>query len=327
MKDEFSFINKITPKRLNQQELICGIGDDAALYRIDGDYDEVICVDTMVEDIHFRSDTMSSFHIGYKALAVNISDIAAMGGIPLFYLVSIAIPKKWDEKELFDLYEGMKKLAVQYEMDLIGGDTVSTNDKLVISVTVIGKVEKGRRLLRNKAKPGDVVFITGHVGSSAAGLHFLFQKTRDGLFTVAEKELLQAHQMPEPQVKAGRVLARSNCRLSLNDISDGLASEANEIAEASGVSLVIEKNKIPMSPFIDAVPIEKHLEWALFGGEDFQLIGTIAEVEWVKVQKQLIDEGITASVVGKVIEGKPQVFLQTDENLVELKKEGYNHFK
>ncbi|WP_209125103.1 thiamine-phosphate kinase [Alkalihalobacillus sp. BA299] len=325
MKDEFSFINKITPKHLNQRELIYGIGDDAALYRIDSDYDEVVCVDTMVEDIHFRRDTMSPFHVGYKALAVNISDVAAMGGVPLFYLVSISVPKDWEEKALYELYEGMTSIASQYKMDLIGGDTVSTNDKLVVSITVIGKVEKGRRLLRNQAKPGDIVFITGNVGASAAGLHVLFEKTRHGRFTAEEELLIQAHQMPEPQVKAGRVLALSNCRMSLNDISDGIASETNEIAEASGVTIILDKNKIPM-PSMSFVCQEKRLEWALFGGEDFQLIGTMSKEDWPKIHEDLEKQGVTARVVGKVTKGKTEVFLQTDENLVELKKEGYNHF-
>ncbi|MFV8830195.1 thiamine-phosphate kinase [Alkalihalobacterium sp. APHAB7] len=327
MQDEFSFITKITPKQLKQRELIYGIGDDAALYHIDGAYDEVICVDTMVEDIHFRKDTMAPFHIGYKALAANISDVAAMGGTPLFYLVSIAIPKDWHDQDLYEIYEGMAKLASQYEMDLIGGDTVSTKDKLVISVTVIGKIEKGRRLLRSQAKPGDLVFVTGNVGSSAAGLHLLFERTRNGQFSKEEMDLIQSHQMPQPQVKAGRVLARSNCRLSLNDVSDGLASEANEIAEASGVTIVIEESKIPIIEVIDSLQPEKRLKWALFGGEDFQLIGTMAEEDWKIVHKQLEKQGVTASVVGKVMEGEAEVFLQTEENLIELKKEGYNHFK
>ncbi|MDE5416186.1 thiamine-phosphate kinase [Alkalihalobacterium chitinilyticum] len=327
MQDEFSFITKITPKQVKQRELIHGIGDDAALFHIEGAYDEVICVDTMVEDIHFRKDTMAPFHIGHKALAVNISDIAAMGGTPLFYLVSIAIPKDWEDEELYEIYEGMSKLASQYEMDLIGGDTVSTKDKLVISVTVIGKIEKGRRLLRSQAKSGDLVFVTGNVGSSAAGLHLLFEKTRTGSFSKEEMELIQSHQMPQPQVKAGRVLAQSNCRLALNDVSDGLASEANEIAEASGVTIVIEENKIPIIPVIDAIDPEQRLKWALFGGEDFQLIGTMSEENWEMVHKQLEKQGVTASVIGKVTAGEAKVFLQTEENLVELKKEGYNHFK
>ncbi|WP_236035306.1 thiamine-phosphate kinase [Alkalihalobacterium elongatum] len=327
MQDEFSFINNITPKKVKQRELICGIGDDAALYHVEDDYDEVICVDTMVEDVHFANETMAPFHIGYKALAVNISDIAAMGGIPLFYLVSIAIPKDWDDQAIYEIYEGMTSIATKYDMDLIGGDTVSTKGKLVISVTVLGKIEKGRRLLRSQAKPGDVVFVTGNVGTSAAGLHFLFERSRNGQFSEVEKNLIKTHQMPQPQVKAGRILANSNCRISLNDISDGVASEAYEIAEASDVTIIIEKNKIPIIQQVTSIQEDQPLQWALYGGEDFQLIGTMAKEDWTMVSKRLEKQGVTASIIGKVIAGEGKVFLQTEENLVELKKEGYNHFK
>src|SRR5690606_8565119 len=136
---------------VSQSGLLAGIGDDAALVRPTPEMEQIICMDTMVEGVHFNSHTMDPYQIGYKALAVNISDIAAMGGIPTYYLVSIAIPKGWNEADLLSIYEGMAMLADKYAMDLIGGDTVSIADTLVITVTVLGEVERGKHLLRSYA--------------------------------------------------------------------------------------------------------------------------------------------------------------------------------
>src|SRR5690554_6186291 len=118
MNDEFSFIKKIMPKETYQRSLIQGIGDDAALYQSQHEYDEIVCMDTLVEGAHFLKTTLRPFHVGYKALAVNISDIAAMGGIPLYYLVSIAIPPTWEESELIEIYDGLHSIASQFQMDL-----------------------------------------------------------------------------------------------------------------------------------------------------------------------------------------------------------------
>ncbi|WP_096201978.1 thiamine-phosphate kinase [Bacillus sp. FJAT-45350] len=326
MKDEFAFIQSIVPKGTYQKGLRVGIGDDAAVYHTSEDYDQVICVDTMVEGVHFRKDTMEPTHIGYKALAVNISDLAAMGAIPLYYLVSIAIPKRWSEEELQEIYQGMSELAHQHKVDLIGGDTVSTKDSLVISVTVVGQVEKERRLLRKEAKPGDIVFVTGTVGDSSAGLELLLENGISGDFTTEQKNLVKAHQKPRPQVEIGRILAKSDIRLALNDVSDGVASEANEIAEESNVTIVIDSDELPYSKELSTYSLEQRMEYALFGGEDFQLIGAMSSSDWKSVKNEIETANFKITKIGEVQKGKAQVKLKHNQKLLLLEKKGYNHF-
>ncbi|PYZ96328.1 thiamine-phosphate kinase [Alteribacter lacisalsi] len=320
MKDEFAFIRSIQPDRHHQPTVVAGIGDDAALYDGEDGWHEIATVDTLAEDIHFSRKTMTPYQTGHRALAVNISDIAAMGGRPVFYLVSVSVPKAgtWREEELQEMYRGMSDLAAKYEMDLIGGDTNATYDKLVVSVTVIGRVEKGVKLLRTNARPGDTVFVTGPVGSSAAGLQLLLD---EGLEAEKENKRAQAHQTPMPQVQAGRIIAGSGLRTALNDISDGLASEAHEIANASGVAMELEWALIPHE--LDGE--ERQKEWALFGGEDFQLIGCAGENDTEKLRQLFEAEGLKLYPIGTVTEGTG-VWLTDGKERTRLDKGGYNHF-
>ncbi|HEX7065404.1 MAG TPA: thiamine-phosphate kinase [Bacillales bacterium] len=321
MEDEFSFIKHITPKQYVQPSLVQGIGDDAALFNGDQAFEEIICMDTMVEGIHFSRETLSPYDIGYKALAVNISDVAAMGGYPTYCLVSVAVPKDW-RTDLEKVYAGLTDLAEEQGMDLIGGDTVSAKEGFVITVTVMGRVEKGRHLLRSSAQPGDQIFVTGPLGDSAAGLALLLEHGRAHGFNTEQQKLVEIHQRPKPQVKAGRILAGLSSNIALNDISDGIASEANEIARASGAKLVLDYERLPKSEALKAFPAEKQKEWSLFGGEDFQLVGTIPGH-----LMELLKERFPVVFVGTVEEGEPEVVLKQDgEKIVRLDPAGYNHF-
>jgi thiamine-monophosphate kinase len=324
IQDEFSFINRIKPTTIHHEKsLVTGIGDDAAVYVPTPNQSQIICTDTLVEEIHFTNQTMSPYQIGYKALAVNISDIAAMGGRPLYYLVSIAIPSSWSEQDLMEIYDGMSELATTYRMDLIGGDTVSSKDSLMITVSVIGETEKGKQLLRSDAKAGDVVFVTGTIGDSSAGLELLLSKGRHGAFNSHEAFLINRHQYPNPKIEIGRILSKLN-RVSLNDISDGLSSESNELAEASQVTITLDASLIPISQELEAYDSVGAMEKALFGGEDFELIGTMSKVDWELVQQ----EGLTSlTKIGTVSAGKPKVLLKQNSALITLEKKGYNHFK
>ncbi|AVM22843.1 thiamine-phosphate kinase [Bacillus pumilus] len=323
--DEFDLIHRITPKETHQRSLIMGIGDDASVYQPQSHCEEVVCVDTMVEHVHFRFDFSSPFEIGFKALAVNVSDIAAMGGTPKYYLVSIAIPPHGDETIVTALYEGMKALADTYHMDLIGGDTVATRSDFVITVTVIGEVPEGTACYRHSAQSGDVVFVTGELGSSAAGLSLLMNevaptKAVDAAF------FLERHKKPQPHIAAGHICS-SFPRVTLNDVSDGLASELNEIAEASQVTIEIEANKLPIHP--DLPMLRKDwLEWVLFGGEDFVLTGTIPEANWGRFEKKCRQENIQITRIGQVKGNQAASVLLTHNNQqTVLMKKGYNHFK
>ncbi|MCY8907174.1 thiamine-phosphate kinase [Bacillus atrophaeus] len=323
--DEFDLIHSITPPTIHHSSVDVGIGDDAAVYTANRGVQEIVCVDTMVEDVHFKLDYSSPQDIGYKALAVNISDIAAMGGFPKFYLVSIAVPTTWQASDVRAMYEGMNELAKLYQMDLIGGDSVSTSDKLVVTVTVIGEVEQGRACLRSSAKPNDIVFVTGELGCSAAGLSLLLEEFSPPV-SIETSHFIKRHKRPEPRVMAGRLCSAFE-RVALNDISDGLASELNEIAEASSVTIEIEESLLPVRQDLSKLHPQWQ-KWALFGGEDFELTGTISNLEWDLLKEQCKKLCIPIKQIGVVIENTgSSVILNTGSQRMALEKKGYNHFR
>ncbi|MCT2536692.1 thiamine-phosphate kinase [Aquibacillus koreensis] len=323
--DEFDFIKSIQQKNYKQPSLIKGVGDDAAVFRSTYQ-DTVTSVDTFVENVHFSIETMKPYHIGYRALAANISDMAAMGCNPAYYLVSIVIPKHWSEQQLADIFEGMKDLASVHNMDLLGGDTVSGNE-LVLSITVIGFVDKDKARYRSNAVSGDRIFVTGTLGDSAAGLHVLLE--------LDEKDqepfsyFINRHRMPTPRVSFAKRL-QSLSRVALNDISDGIANEAAEIAEASKVMMHINYEQIPSHHQLDQFDYDKTKEWKLSGGEDFELIGTVSEKEWplvVKIGEETNTKVTAIGYVSELTNIAHNVMLYENNNKQVLHKSGYTHLK
>ncbi len=344
-RDEFSLIHFLTGQAVSRSSqhpfLEIPVGDDAAVFTIADGMNVVTSCDTMVEHVHFTRQTLTPEDIGYKSLAVNLSDIAAMGGIPRFYLVALAIPQQWGDEELKQIYHGMDELAQTYDVHLIGGDTVATSGPLTITVTVLGEVEKGKAIPRSGARPGDILFVTGHLGASAAGLHLLMNNGGDGFMTshgegeVQDEQhpnapLILSHRRPLPGVEAGRIMLKNGHVHALNDISDGLASEAWEIADASGVTLILEESRIPVLPETVSYARKQQAsirEWVCYGGEDYQLLGTVAQSAWPSLEKQMKEAGIALSAIGRVEEGTSAV-LWIDQNGRQspLKAKGYNHF-
>lgn len=322
--DEFSFINSIKQQTYKQSSVIKGIGDDAAVFR-NTTQDIVTAVDTFVEGVHFSKLTMEPFHIGYRSLAANISDLAAMGATPSFYLVSIVIPKAWTDQELNQVYNGMDNLAATHKMDLIGGDTVSGKE-LSISITVIGYVNKDKARYRNSAKIDDIVFVTGTLGDSQAGFHLL---NNPGHY-IDEEYYYQRHRMPEPRVTFAKELECIS-RVALNDISDGIANEVYEIAEASKVSITFYEEELPTSTSYHQFPLECQHEWKLFGGEDFELVGTVSKGEWDTVKAIAAQTCTPLKEIGYVTSSRNNehgVFgINRNNKKILLEKKGYTHLK
>ena len=351
--DEFASIGHWTAGRQSaqwQQErgVVLGIGDDAAVVEAAEEpaaaWQWVLAVDTMVETVHFNDRTMTETDIGFKALAANVSDIAAMGGLPRHALVSVSVPTSWGPERMRRLYDGLYSCAERYGVAVIGGDTTSSPQHLVISVTVVGSVESGRAIRRSGAKPGHLVFLTGPVGLSAAGLHGLLRGSapvgegeRDRR-KAAPEALVRAHRRPAPSVRAGRLLQQRGTCTSLNDVSDGLASEAWEIAEASGVRLVLRDRELPRSGTLMSYAADAGcdpLEWMLYGGEDYVLLGTIEAADAEAAKEAFAAEGLPFYIVGEVEEGSPDVELiaslpaaggNSMERRRQVPKRGYNHF-
>ncbi|MGJ9385852.1 thiamine-phosphate kinase [Salipaludibacillus sp. CF4.18] len=327
MNNEFDWIKSVTPTKTYHSSVKVGIGDDAAIYSHGPNEESVVAVDTMVEGVHFRKDTMPIKSIGYKVLAVNLSDMAAMGASPRYFLVSIAIPKQgWSLEETTEIYAGMNELAERWQIDLIGGDTVSTKGPLVITVTVIGSVITGKRLLRSNAKPADIVFTTGQLGLSAYGLEMLLETGLKVMEDISLRPFMKAHQKPEPQLEAGGLLADSGYRISLNDISDGIAHEAKEIAGASDVDIIIDWDKLVIREEFLEHSLEKQEEWVLYSGEDFHLVGTMSEADFEKISIVFKEHDLQIHAIGNVETGEGRVFLERRGNRSPIKKAGYHHF-
>jgi thiamine-monophosphate kinase len=337
-RDEFELIRVWTEGRQSEEMLVSlgvtlGIGDDTAIAAGTSGQEWLLTMDTMVELVHFRDETMSESDVGYKALAANISDIAAMGGTPKLALVSVSVPLRWDGERMKRLYDGLYSCAERYGVAVIGGDTTSAPEHLVVSVTVIGSVEAGQAIRRSGARPGQLVFVTGPTGLSAGGLHGLLNKRSAKIGQAVDlvpHRLIQAHRRPAPSVKAGRLLLTNGWATSLNDVSDGVASEAWEIAEASNVRLVLKETSLPLSGELAAYAHDngiQPLEWVLYGGEDYVLLGTIDRQHELVMREHFRMEGIPLFIIGEVEAGSPEVVLVSAMGTSKpIHKRGYNHF-
>ncbi|WP_169713751.1 thiamine-phosphate kinase [Paludifilum halophilum] len=329
MNDEFSLIRSLLQHRVSGREkgVEVDAGDDAAvLNRLQGS--TVLTCDTMVETVHFLPETMEPWDIGWKCMTANISDVAAMGGRPTHALVSLAVPEGWSREELGPIYRGMEDASAPFDLRIVGGDTVSSPQHLVLTVVLLGEVEEGQALLRSSARPGDIVFVTGETGSSAAGLHLL--KNR-GFNSAAQRypTLVKAHRQPVPRVDAGRWLLHSGWKPACNDVSDGLAREAWEIAEASGIRILLEREKVPLGEETVAYAREIGADpyyWALEGGEDFELLGTAPREAFLRGVREAEKKGIRLIEIGRVEEGPAGVDCKVNGQRREWTGRGYNHF-
>lgn len=322
--DEFDYIEQIKQQYYRQYSLIKGVGDDAAVYQT-GVQSTVTAIDTFVEGVHFTNEMTTPFYIGYRALAANISDIAAMGAIPSFYLVSIVIPPHINEDDILSIYHGMENIAKPYNMDLIGGDTVSGKE-LTISITIIGQVPIECVRYRSNARPRDVIFVTGTLGDAAAGLHILQQEY--DTTTIKNKEYLtRRHLQPSPRVKLMQKV-RHIKRIALNDVSDGIANELREIADASNVDIQIDDMKIPLSDALKQFSNANQSEWKYYGGEDFELVGTLPESDFEVLHSKACELGLKVTKIGNVFTKQsdtPEVYVRENKQITRLEKHGYTH--
>lgn len=314
--DEFALIDRLTQHSIyNPTYVKVGVGDDCAVYDTPCDVDQLVSTDMMVEGIHFSESTTAPFDVGYRLGAANISDIAAMGGTPRHMVVSIAVPKGRHTSYVEEVYQGLHDICAEYRVNIIGGDTVSTEGPFVISATVFGDVPTNQSVLRSGAQDGDAVFITNYLGLSYVGLHSLLEGSED--YPVSRS----VHQRPIPHIECG-IIARDLGATSMNDISDGLSSELNEIANASQVTIFINESALPIHPEVQAYCESHQMSpylpmWT--GGEDFQLVGTIP----AEMAEHL--PTATFTIIGYVKAGNAQVLVDHDGQWIRVEPKGYNH--
>ncbi|MDO8717175.1 MAG: thiamine-phosphate kinase [Dehalococcoidales bacterium] len=305
------------------QQLFLGIGDDAAAWYGDSSI-QLATVDALRQGVHFTLETMDWPDLGWKALAVNLSDIAAMGGLPRYALVSLTLPEETELENVLELYRGIVELARRFGVAIIGGDT-DRSPLIDISITVIGST-RGREqpvLTRSAAKVGDKVAVTGYMGGAAGGLEMLTKYLQ--FDSKSTDSLIQAFRRPYPRIEVGQILVDKGVRAAI-DISDGLIADLNHICHKSCVGARIEVDRVPVMQAVKANFGARALELALSGGEDYELLFT-ASSEIIEQVKAATSCPIT--VIGEIIaDGKNEVSLVDNHGQpVRLAKTGWEHFK
>jgi len=308
-----------------KERAVIGIGDDAAAVEVSPEKLLLFTTDSLVEGVHFRWDYTSPYHVGWKGLAVNISDIAAMGGNPTCGVVSLCLSKDTEVSLIKEVYRGLKDIASLYRIDIAGGN-IARSSVFVLTIMLLGEVRRGELLLRSGAKLGDLIYVTGELGSSAAGLTCL----REANLKVPEEArrlLVRRHLMPSVRLKEGRKIAKGRFATAMIDLSDGLASDLLHLAEKSRVGALIYEDKIPISPFMEKLAEElgkSPLEWALYGGEDYELLFTVSPEKKEELEK--LD--ISLSLIGRIVERQEGVSLvKACGKRVRLRDKGYDHFR
>jgi thiamine-monophosphate kinase len=326
---EFGLINLIRSSsakfeksgHTQRKEVLVGIGDDAAAWQSDN-HIQLATTDTLVQDIHFDLDVISWEELGWKALAVNLSDIAAMGGIPKYVLLSLALPGELKVGNISEFIESMLHLAREFEVAVVGGN-IATSPNVVITVTIIGCSKGNAILKRSTASSGEQIAVTGYLGLSAAGLEMFKGKTISdpGISNI----LRRAHLKPIPKVKEGQILVEQGVRTAI-DISDGLVADLDHICESSKVNARIKIEQVPVHTVVTA-NFPNHQELALCGGEDYELLFTADETTIARA-KQALDCPVT--VIGDITEERLPTrvtVVNSNGNIIPYKKGGWEHFK
>jgi thiamine-monophosphate kinase len=337
-RSELDFIKHLRAHELKRETLAAGlvrsIGDDAAVVRQLTGRDTVVTTDLLVEDVDFRRDLTPPAMLGHKALAVSLSDIAAMGARARWALLSIGVPQDiWDSGFVDQLYEGFFALANAYDVRLVGGDVSRTPEKIVIDSIVLGECAHERAVLRSGARPGDQLFVTGSLGGSAAGLRLIERGARVESQDAADpdspavQQLVLRHLRPEPRVGWGLVLGEEPLATAMIDISDGLSSDVNHLCEESKAGALIDASRIPIDPLVADLCGRRALDplvLALHGGEDFELLFTVRPQDVPRLPKKV--DGVAITCIGEIEEASQGVRVAEGSRVWDLKPGGWEHF-
>jgi thiamine-monophosphate kinase len=331
---EFGLIDHLTDNIiLKHGTSIKGVGDDAAIIDAGADY-MVVSTDMLVEGIHFDMAYTPLKHLGYKSVIVNLSDIFAMNAIPQQITVSLALSNRYSVEALDELYEGIHLACSLYNVDLVGGDTTSSPKGLVISITAIGRCEKGKVALRAGARAGDIICVTGNLGAAYLGLQILEREKQIFIENPAIQPELDNHEYlisrllkPEARKDAIQYFEQNNIiPTSMIDVSDGLASELIHICKQSVVGAVIEEAKVPIHPDTERLAIDFKLDpitTAMHGGEDYELLFTINPTDFEAI-RYMPD----VNIIGEILPASEGIRLLTSGgNYHPITAQGWNHFK
>jgi thiamine-monophosphate kinase len=284
-------------------DLQVGIGDDAAVWTPSPGENVVVTTDSLVEDVHFRLDWTDWESLGHKTLAVNVSDLAAMGAQPKLAIVSLGLDGAERVADLTALYKGLGALARRHGMVIAGGDIVRSPRGLVLHVTALGETRGQRALARSGANAGDLIGVTGTLGASAAGLRLLGLGPADPRRRAATAgQLIEAHLRPEPRAVLGAILLEQGATSAM-DLSDGLLGDLPKILAASGVAARVDEAAVPVAAALRALFPDEWLEMALRGGEDYELLFTAPRKSWDSIEAAARQSGGSVTAIGEIVPG------------------------
>lgn len=322
MKNEFEFIETIR-RKYN----LTKIGDDCAVLPKDSKTDMVITTDLLIEDIDFKLEWSKPEFIGQKALAVSLSDVAAMGAKPIWAMLSMGVPETvWKTDFVEKFYQDYFGFARKFDVEIVGGDVSKTPDKIVIDSIVAGEVKKGKAILRSGAKVGDLIFVTGTLGGAAGGLQLLREGIRYGASKSRQSRLLEKQLIPFPQTHTGQHLNEKNLATAMIDLSDGLSSDLAHICRESQVGAKIFADRIPFHKDLRLVAesFDKKLDLALNGGEDYELLFTVDREKYFRTENKFKSRAF--SHIGEITANTEIIELITNEKSEILQPKGFRHF-
>jgi thiamine-monophosphate kinase len=320
---EFGLIDLIRKGVLSSDRRVAvNLGDDAAIIKSSPDRFLVFTTDTLVERIHFDLSYFTFEEVGWKAMTANLSDVAAMGGLPKFALVTIGLPKSMLVEDVLSIYKGASKIARKHHCKIIGGDTTLVPKDLIVSVALLGEVKRKNLVTRAGAKRGDLICVTGKLGEAQAGLESLKKHGR------RKRSLIRKHLKPEPRIDEARALVRSLKINSMIDISDGLSSELLHLTEESRLGAAIREKDIPISSkCLGLASRQKRspLEWALTSGEEYELLFTVDKRDRYRIDR--VKKKVDFCVIGEMVERRRGIKLIGKSGMSrDLSQTGFVHF-
>jgi len=332
---EFALIARLTAGLPSRADVALGVGDDAALLNLSdfaADALLVVTCDAQVERQHFTLGVATPEEIGHKALAVNLSDLAAMGAKPLWALVSLLLPRALDVATLDGVYVGLRSLAARYSVALVGGNVSATDGPLAIDVTALGRVPRDQALSRAGGHPGDLILVTGTLGAAAAGVLLQGGDARLAALPAETRRLARAAQVsPQPRVAEGRALAASGVVTAMLDVSDGLAADLGHLCSASDASAELDADAMPVDPAasgISAALGRDAIQLALGGGEDYELLFTVRPDGLEQALAVVAQAGGVARVIGRLTEPGSDLLIRfADGRIEKLVARGWDHLR
>lgn len=320
---EFGLIERIRQKTPVGRGVRIGIGDDAA-WIINRKGSSLVTADLLIEGIHFDLRWTSLFDLGHKALAVNLSDIAAMGGVPAYVILSLGLPADLDSTQIDAFYRGLQALARRSGVVLVGGDT-NASVMLILSVCVVGDAPYAP-VRRDGARVGDDIYVSGTLGDAALGLELL-RGGRSGTKKRAVAKLIARHHRPEPRLALGVLLAKSRLATAMIDVSDGLLQDLGHVCKASGVGATILQERVPLSGAFRAVAKSGETAAALIGGEDYELLFCGRPRDRTRIEKMSERAGVSVTRIGVCAQrAKGITVIDKSGQLIPFPIRGHDHF-